>query len=208
MKLILSVTRDFSSKEEENKKEEILSQQKHTCKSCMINIKKHGKIEKTSDGLVGLCSICYASQHLETLPHSSSGKIIMLSGISQVDLIATSRMVMLIKRLSSEEYGEDMDSAGLIHMLLSEAGQHAESFYAIGASDVELIAQMLSNQDDNSYEKREDGLHNMRWLPDYDYFEKEMDYWYETLMEKEKSKYHPSKWESMFKKLEEKKKRD
>jgi hypothetical protein len=197
MKLRLSVTRDFSSQCEEKEKNEILEKQKHRCKACSISIKKYAKFEKTKEGYVGLCSVCHASQHLETLPQKSAGKIIMLPEISQVDLIALSRMIMLIKRLPSEEHSEDMDSAGLIHMLLNEAGQHAESFYASGASDVELVAQMLSNQTDEAYEQREKGLYNMKWLPDYDYFKKEMDYWFKVLMENEKSTYHPTKWENL-----------
>ena len=197
MKLKLSVTRDFGSQCEEKQKKEILERQKHRCKACAISIKKYPKFENTKNGYIGLCSVCHTSQHLEMLPQKSAGKIIMLPEMSQIDLIALSRMIMLIKRLSSEEHSEDIDSAGLIHMLLNEAGQHAESFYASGASDVELVAQMLSNQTNEAYENREKGLYNMKWLPDYDYFKKEMDYWFKVLIENEKSTYHPTKWENL-----------
>lgn len=201
----LSVSRIFIKAPDDEKKAKILESQNHVCKFCGIDIKKHGRFH-SEDGVnfVGLCSVCFYSQHLEAMPPQKSGQIVMLSNITQLELIHLSRFIEYIKKLDLDEYSEDIDSVSVIRYLLAEGENHAESYYTDGASDVELIAQMLSNQTDEVYEKRYEGLYNMRWLPNYEYFKEEIDYWFEVEMNSESSPYHPSKWESMAQQIKEK----
>lgn len=207
MELKLSVTRLFVEEAKESEKKAALSAQKGLCKTCSIDIKKHARYEQieNSDGnidVVALCAVCHSSQHLEELPPESSGKMIMLADVTQVELIALSRMIALMKKLNADDYDADIESASMIYMLMEANKEQSDVYFASGASDVELVAQMLSNQDDESYAKREEGLFTLRWLPDYSYFEKEINYWFETMMAEESNQFHPDGWESLKNKLE------
>lgn len=207
MDLKVSVTRLFIEEASESEKKEALKNQNSLCKTCGIDIKKYAKYEQVSnkDGKIevfALCSVCHSSQHIEELPPESSGKMVMLSEISQVEVIALSRMIALIKKLDADAYDGDIESAAMVYMLMEANKEQSEIYFATGASDVELVAQMLSNQDDDFYERREEGLFNLRWLPDYTYFEKEINYWFETLMKDTKGQYHPDGWESLKNKLD------
>lgn len=207
MKLVLSVTRFFSDEAKDSDKRRVLKEQNAQCAACGIDIKEHAKYEQVEnkDGevdLYALCSVCHASQHIEEIPQESSGVIIMLNDISQVEVIALSRMIALMKKLDASVYDADMESAAMIFDLMYSNKEQSEIYFAPGASDVELVAQMLSNQDDDSYARREEGLFNLRWLPDYSYFEKEIDYWFEKLMLEESSQFHPDGWESLKNKLD------
>lgn len=203
MDLILSVSRFFSDEISDEKRKLILSSQKGRCKVCQIDIRKSSRInqddEKTEPYAV--CPVCYYSQHLEMLPESMQGRIVMLPDISQVDLIVLSRTIAMFKMLDSEHFGDEIESADLIAMLLNEYYNQSETYYAPGSSEVDLVAQVLSNQSDEDYSQREKGLYGLRWIPDYNLFENEMDYWYKTMFSTKKSPYHPSKWEDMSNKI-------
>jgi len=203
----LSVTRKFIDLPSESIQKKTIKEQDSKCAFCNIDIKKHAKIhsEKEND-YKALCTICYHSQHIEILNGETDGTIIMLGDLSQLELIILSRTIEMIKRLDPEEFAEDIDSSIVIRMLLEEGSNNAETYFAEGSSDIELVAQALSNQTDSEYEKREDGLYTMKWLPNYDSFKTELDYWFETLMKDESSLYNPSKWESMMQKMKQKKK--
>lgn len=203
----LSVTRNFiKSPEDKSEQEKILASQNHVCKFCEIDIKEHAcfHYEENDNKFIGLCKVCYSSQHLESIPSNKAGKIIMISNVSQLDIIHLSRTIEYIKKLDMDEFSDDIDSATMIRYLLEESENYAERYYGDGSSDVELVAQMLSNQNDEMYERRYEGLYNMRWLPDYNYFKEELDYWFKIEMESEDSIYHPSKWESMAKQIKSK----
>lgn len=207
MELKLSVTRLFIPEAKEADKKAALKEQQGLCKTCGIDIKKHAQYEQVEnkDGNIevfAMCAVCHSSQHLEELPPESSGKMIMLSDISQVELIALSRMIALMKKLDADEYDSDIESASMIYMLMEANKEQADVYFATGASDVELVAQMLSNQDQDSYNDREKGLFSLRWLPDYSYFQKEIDYWFETMMLEESGQFHPNGWESLKNKID------
>lgn len=202
----LSVTRKFIDLPSEKEQEKIIKSQGSKCAYCGIDIEKHGKIHAEDENeFIGLCSICFHSQHIEMLNGESDGQIVMMGDLSQLELIILSRTIELIKRLDPEEFAEDIDSSMVIRMLLEEGANNAETYYAEGSSDIELVAQALSNQTEEEYSKREEGLYTMKWLPNYDSFSIELDYWFEKLMSNETSQYHPSKWESMMQKMKNKK---
>lgn len=202
----LSVTRKFIDLPSEKEQEKIIKSQDCKCAYCGIDIEKHGKIHAEDENeFMGLCSICFYSQHIEMLNGESDGQIVMMGDLNQLELIILSRTIELIKRLDPEEFAEDIDSSMVIRMLLEEGANNAETYYAEGSSDIELVAQALSNQTEEDYSKREDGLYTMKWLPNYDSFSIELDYWFEKLMSNESSQYHPSKWESMMQKMKSKK---
>lgn len=203
----LSVTRQFIKMPEEKSLKLILESQNSKCNFCKIDISQHEKYHAVSSSeFIALCSICYASQHLEILNSENDGVIIMSSELSQLDLIVLSRTIEMIKRLNPEEFSEDIDSSIVIRMFLEEGANNAELYFAEGSSDIELISQVLSNQTEKEYEQRSEGLYTMKWLPNYDSFSTELDYWYNLMMKEKDSQYHPSKWESMLQKMKKNKK--
>lgn len=206
-KLKVSVSRFFPNKKSEKEYVAKLEEQKCKCHYCDINIKTHHKFHHlTNNDFVATCPICYYSQHLEELGSINNGQIILLEGLNQLDLIVLSRTIEMIKRLPVDEYEEDVDLASVLRLMLEETAEHANLYFTQGVSDVEIFAQVLTNQSDEDYEKREEGFFNLKWLPDYSIFETEINDWYEELMKDENSKYHPSKFESLLKKIEENKK--
>ena len=206
-KVILSVTRKFIDNPSEREINSIIASQNGKCAFCEIDIQKHAKIHAEEEGeFVALCSICNGSQHIESLNGETDGVIIMLSDLTQVELISLSRTIEFLKRLDPEEYSEDIDSAIVIKILIEEGANSAERYFGEGSSDIELIAQALINQDDESYANREEGLYTMKWLPNYDSFKEEIDYWFGLLMKDESSPYHPLKWEGMMQEMKKKKK--
>lgn len=203
----LSVTRKFIDLPSEKKQKDIIESQNGECYFCGIDINKHAKFHSENEkDCKALCTICYHSQHIEILNGETDGNIVMMGDLSQLELIVLSRTIELIKRLDPEEFAEDIDSSIVIRMLLEEGSNNAETYFAEGSSDIELVAQVLSNQTDEEYEQREDGLYTMKWLPNYDSFKIELDYWFEQIMKDEDSMYHPSKWESMMQQMKKKKK--
>jgi hypothetical protein len=203
MELNLSVTRFFMPALDESKEISIIKEQKGKCKSCQIDIRKHYRINQDKEGgeHYALCPVCYFSQHLELLPNDSAGRIVMMPNFTQNEIIVLSRTIAMFSKLDAESYSDEIDDAMLLKMLMEENYNQAEMFYAPGASEVELVAQVLSNQDDESYKKRDEGLYGLRWIPDYSYFDKEVEYWYKQMFDKEKAPYHPSKWEDFSKKI-------
>ena len=209
-KLKLSVSR-FLRKEIDTKKcTKKLIEQKNKCFYCEINIEKNNKdhqLSEKEEDFVMVCPICYYSQHLEELSCSNNGQIILLDGLSQIDLIVLSRTIELIKKLPIEEYEEDVDLASVLRLMLEETAEHANLYFTQGVSDVEIVSQLLINQSDEDYEKREEGLYNLKWLPDYSIFNEELDDWFNVLMKNETSPYHPSKFESLLKQIKQNKKK-
>ena len=202
----LSVTRDFFDLPSNKEKKEIILKQNGKCAFCGIDINKFGRFHNHKElGILGLCSICYHSQHIELLNSEKDGHIAMIDSLNQLELITLTRTIELIKRLEPEEYSEDIDCSSIIRMLIEEGINNSEIYFAEGSSDVELIAQTLSNLSDSDYERRDVGLYTMKWLPNYTSFEKELDYWFELMMKDESSNYHPLKWESMMQQMRKKK---
>ncbi len=198
----LSVTRVFPELPLKKERNRILREQKCKCAFCDIDIRKHSRMHPISETEhIGLCSICYHSQHIEMLNGENDGSIVMMTEFSQLELIVLSRTIELFKRLNIEEFSEDIDSSLVIRMFLQEGSNDAENYFAEGSSDIELVAQVLSNQTDENYEHREKGLYNLKWLPNFDSFSIEMDYWYDLMMKDKESDFHPSKWESLLQKM-------
>lgn len=203
MDLTLSVTRFSLQSPSDSERKQILADQKGRCKTCQIDIRKHNRINKDSeDGeSYAQCPVCFYSQHLEMLPDSFAGRIIMMPDVSQLELIVLSRTIAMYKKLNGEDYSDEVDNSELIKMLIEESYTQAETYYAPGASEVDLVAQVLSNQSEEDYAKRSEGLYGLRWIPDYSFFDDEVEYWYKTMFESKKSPYHPSKWEDMSNKI-------
>lgn len=200
--IYISVTRTFFKELTEKESLKIVSDQKGKCKFCNTDINKFWKVHALSDtDHIALCTICYKSQHLEELDSEKDGSIIMIKDLNQIELIDLSRTIELVKRLDVEKFSEDIDLSIVIRSLLEEGANNSDLYYAAESSDISLISQILTNLTDEDYEKRSDGLYTMKWLPNYDSFKDEIDYLYDKIMKDEKSKYHPSKWESMFQKF-------
>lgn len=203
MELKLSVTRFFLKPLEESERKLILSEQKGRCKACQIDIRKHNRMHKdTEDGKpYALCPVCYYSQHLEILPDNACGRMVLMPDIPQLELIVLTRTIAMMAKLNAEDYADEIDNSDLIKMLIEENHSQANQYYATGAAEVDLVAQVLSNQSDEDYAKRKEGLYGLRWIPDYSFFEEEIEYWYKTMLSSKKATYHPSKWEDLSKKI-------
>ena len=99
--------------------------------------------------------------------------------------------------MKKDKYEEIVDSIEIIETVLAERSEMADVYFASGVSNVDLIVQKLYSCSDEDYDKRENGLFGLRWMPNLKGFKKDMDYW----SEKEFEKYSPEKWRSLILKV-------
>lgn len=177
-KLLLSVTKNHDSIDIPEKMAlKVLSSTKKCCAACGINIEKNYKIFQQSEkSFIPLCPLCFYSQHLDKLDPKAAGLIIILPELTQIELISLARACAYIKS-QHEKYPEEAGAVDIIQIMLNDRAEMATTFFAQEISDPTLLSQVLYSLTDEQYEKREQCLYSLRWLPDMSFFEEDIKIW-------------------------------
>jgi hypothetical protein len=193
-KIVLSITRDEFKILPEKAKLKLLNKNNNKCTSCSIDIDNNIAHYHTEGKLsYPLCSLCYYPLHLERLTGKDPGKIIMFEELTQVELNSLLRAIYFIKNYQSENE-EAVDAVEIIETVLKERTEMADVYYASGVSNIDLIVQKLYGCSEEDYNKRENGLYALRWMPNVDNFKKDMDFW----AAKSFAKYTPNNWQKLI----------
>lgn len=150
------------------------------------------------DNLETTCPFCHAVFHCGNAGHRESGSIIWAPFIRQEDLNIAVHVLFINISFGKKDnprivQAEKAQNHSLIkvsmevsqrareqYVLLQELADGAEKELGSGMSNAAVLGEALAtlaNDDPKAYEQRAAFLYGARFLPDYAYFEKAVDFW-------------------------------
>jgi hypothetical protein len=199
--LIINVDKDNKIIDDKSKKSLINSIK---CNFCGISttIKKHNHFK--NDGWFNSCSLCYYTENLDKLISMNKGDLIFLPEISQVELFGILRMCWQISYLQNinkndPHLEEVYDSIMILEEALEERKEHAETLFANGASNVNIMVDFLHSTE---LENKEKALKYLRWLPNKNNFIEEIEFW----SKEDLKKFNPNNFKKIIQHMEKQKK--
>lgn len=175
----------------------ILSRDDYKCFYCGFKAKEHQEIHHfnhdhddfSEKNLTTICPLCHQSFHLSTCSQSTGGNIIMLKGISQVDLNNLCRMLFVARASGVKEW---VNVSKQIYDTLRATITIIDQQISPNGSDPMIFAQMLHKLSDTAL--AEEHMGHFKLLPKYNRFEKQIEYWRDNVF----NDMPVEKWKSLL----------
>ncbi len=203
MKDLVIGVKTYSNKisDKENKK---LNNKK--CNFCGISTENNKYSHLKNEEWFNSCSLCYYTEHLDSLVSMNKGDLIFLPEISQVELFGILRMIWFVEYLYNKNKNdphleEVFDSIKILEEYIEERKDLAETLFANGSSNVNIMVDYLhANQNISSQDKNK-ALKYLRWLPNKTVFIEEVENW----SKEDLKKFHPKNFKKIIQHMEKQK---
>jgi hypothetical protein len=174
------------------------------CQFCSIDISHSSHFHFKEEVWYKSCSLCYYTEHLDKLIAQKKGDLIFMPEISQIELFGLMRMIWNISDLYQKNKNDDhleevFDSIKFLEENIIDRKEHAETLFASGVSNVDLIVDYLHSANDNPNFKKP--LKYLRWLPNKDLFLEDIEHWAKNDLKK----YNPKNFKNLIRHMEKKK---
>lgn len=175
------------------------------CNFCGISTKKTNHYHLKAGTWYNSCSLCYYTENLDTLISMNKGDLIFLPEISQVELFGILRMIWFIEYLHDKNKNdphleEVYDSIELLRDAIEERKEHAETLFANGSSNINIMVDYLHSTDIEEEEQKK-SLKYLRWLPNKNVFLEEIENW----SKEDLKKFHPKNFKDVIRHMEKRK---
>lgn len=169
-------------------RQSILVRDNHTCKFCgfhsqkfMDSAPKDGNpYHLSNENMVTACTFCNLSLNTGAIGGNEKGLIIFLPQLSQAEL----NWLVHACALSQKNGGRLSTVSTALYGELESLALKADSIWGEGISSPTSLTGVFYSLSTQHYKVRNQLFYGLRFLPNIDLFENEIDYWFETSYEK------------------------
>lgn len=163
---------------------EVLARDNFSCRFCNFRSEKYQEVHHLDDdhknnvknNLVTACPLCHQVHHIGLAGMAGRGIMIALPEITQAQLNQLLITLWVAKHKEGSPYKGQAER--LLHQLRTRS-HVVESQFAEGASDPQLVGQILLAANEEQYARRAEGLSGIRLMANDFKFERQIAYWCE-----------------------------
>jgi intracellular multiplication protein IcmJ len=166
----------------------VLSRDHHTCRYCGFHAEKFQQIvsingDFKNNNLDNLATACIFCMHCQLLAlRNTNAKIIFLPEVTQVELNHFVRILFCASTMKREV----SDLAKSLYQAFRKRTSVVEEVFGKDASDSLIFAQSLIDINPESQKQQQKALTSLRLLPAKSYYNKQIDYWTNSVITPEK----------------------